>query len=123
MIISVVKTRRLQKQFSILRALGTPNSSIMSSVLVDVSVSMIFGIVIGSIVGLFLSFLLLEIPLAFLGVTTEIVWSRLPVYLVLPIPIITGIIFLSFMSAFVTTYLVTRKSLGSNLADDFRHIE
>ena len=40
LIISVVKTKRLQKQFSILRALGTPNSSIMSSVLVDIGVSM-----------------------------------------------------------------------------------
>jgi len=123
MIISVVKTRKLQKQFSILRALGTPNSSIMSSVLVDVGVSMIIGIVIGSLVGLFLSFLLLEIPLAFLGVTTEIVWSRLPVYLVLPAPIIAGIILLSFASAIVTTYIVTKRGLSTNLADDFRHIE
>jgi hypothetical protein len=123
MIISVVKTRRLQKQFSILRALGTPNSSIMSSVMVDVGVSMLVGIVIGAIVGLFLSLLLLQIPLAFLGVTTEIVWSRLPVFLVLPVPLITGIILLSFVSAFATTYLVTRKGLSSNLADDFRHVE
>jgi ABC-type lipoprotein release transport system permease subunit len=123
MIISLVKTRRLQKQFSILRALGTPNSSIMSSVLVDVGMSMLLGILIGSIVGLFLSLLMLQIPLAFLGVTTEIIWSRLPVFIVLPLPLLTGIIFLSFVSAFITTYLATRKGLSSNLADDFRHIE
>ncbi|MGY5855334.1 MAG: hypothetical protein RTS72_01955 [Candidatus Thorarchaeota archaeon] len=85
--------------------------------------SMILGIVIGSLVGLFLSFLLIEIPLAFLGVTTEIVWSRLPVFLVLPVPLIVGIILLSFVSAFVTTYIVTKRGLSSNLADDFRHIE
>ncbi|MFW9963530.1 MAG: FtsX-like permease family protein [Candidatus Sifarchaeia archaeon] len=123
MIISVVKTRTLQKQFSILRALGTPNSSIMRTVLLDIGVSIFLGILIGSIVGLFLSTLLLQIPLAFLGVTTEIVWSRLPVFLILPLPLLTGIILLSFLSAFVTTYLATRKGLGSNLADDFRHIE
>ena len=123
MIISVVKTRRLQKQFSILRALGTPNSSIMSAVLADVGVSMLLGIIIGSLMGLFLSLLLLQIPLVFLGVTTEILWSRLPVSLVLPVPLLTGIILLSFVSAFVTTYFVTKKSLNSNLADDFRHIE
>ena len=123
MIIAVVKTRRLQKQFSILRALGTSNPSIMHSVMVDMAVSMLLGILIGSIVGLFLSFLLLEIPLAFLGVTTEIVWSRLPVFLILPMPLLAGIVLLSFLSAFVTTYLATRKSLSSNLADDFRHIE
>jgi len=123
MIISAVKTRRLQKQFSIMRALGTRNRSIMSSVLVDVGLSMILGIFIGSIVGLFLSFLLLDIPLAFLGVTTEIIWSRLPVNLVLPVPLIAGIVLLSFGSAFFTTYLATRRGLSSNLADDFRQIE
>jgi ABC-type lipoprotein release transport system permease subunit len=123
MIISVVKSRRLQKQFSILRALGTPNSSIMYSVLVDTGVSMILGILIGSIMGLVLSLLLLQIPLAFLGVTSEIIWSRLPVFLVLPEPLLLAIIFLSFLSAFVTTYLATKKSLSSNLADDFRHVE
>ncbi len=123
MIISVVKTRRLQKQFSILRALGTPNSAIMSSVLFDVGVSMLIGILIGAIVGLVLTLLILQIPLAFLGVTTEIIWSRLPVILVLPVPLLIGIILLSFMSAFFTTYLATKRSLSSNLADDFRHIE
>jgi ABC-type antimicrobial peptide transport system permease subunit len=123
MIISVVKTRRLQKQFSILRALGTSNSSIMSSVLVDVGMSMLIGILIGSIVGLFLSLLMLQIPLAFLGVTTEIIWSRLPIFIVFPVSLLIGIILLSFMSAFFTTYLATRKGLSSNLADDFRHIE
>ncbi|MFW9805459.1 MAG: FtsX-like permease family protein [Candidatus Thorarchaeota archaeon] len=123
MIISVVKTRRLQKQFSILRALGTSNSSIMSSVLADINVSMFVGILIGSLVGLFLSLLLLQIPLAFLGVTTEIVWSRLPVALVLPVPLLAGIMILSFVSAISTTYFVTKKGLSSNLADDFRQVE
>ena len=84
---------------------------------------MFLGIVIGSVVGLFLSRLLLQIPLAFLGVTTEIVWSRLPVVLTLPAPLLAGVILLSFVSAFVTTYIVTRRGLSSNLADDFRHSE
>jgi ABC-type antimicrobial peptide transport system permease subunit len=123
MIISVVKTRRLQKQFSILRALGTSNSSIMASVIVDAGVSLLIGILIGALVGLLLSLLLLQIPLAFLGVTTEIVWSRLPVYLGLPFPLLAGILVLSLVSALSTTYIVTRRSLRSNLADDFRHTE
>jgi ABC-type lipoprotein release transport system permease subunit len=85
--------------------------------------SIFLGILIGSIVGLFLSLLMLQIPLAFLGVTTEIVWSRLPVFIALPMPLLASIILLSFVSAFATTYIVTRKSLNSNLADDFRHNE
>ena len=123
MIISLVKTQRLQKQFSILRALGTQNSSIMQSVLVDTGVSMVLGILIGSIIGLSLTLLLLQIPLVFLGLNAEIVWSRLPVYLVVPAPLILGIVVLSFSSAFITTYITTRKSLRSNLADDFRLVE
>lgn len=123
MIISVVKTRRLQKQFSILRALGTSNSSIISAVFVDTGVSMVLGMLIGSLIGFLLSSLLLQIPLAFLGVTTEIVWSRLPVYLVLPLPLLAGILILSLTSAFTTTYYVTNRGLNSNLADDFRHSE
>ncbi len=123
MIISIVKNRRLQKQFSILRALGTPNSSIMRSVLMDVGVSMILGILIGLIIGMFLSLLLLQIPLAFLGISAEIVWFQLPVILVLPLPLLVGIILLSFLSALTTTYIATKKSLESNLADDFRHNE
>ena len=122
-IISVVKTRRLQKQFSILRALGTSNSSIMSAVFVDTAVSLLLGVLIGTLVGLFLSSLLLQIPLVFLGVTTEIVWSRLPVYIALPVPLLVGILLLSFVSALATTYFVTKRSLSSNLADDFRHNE
>lgn len=123
MIISIVKNRRLQKQFSILRALGTPNSSIVRSVLMDTGIGLLLGILIGLMVGLFLSLLLLQIPLAFLGSTTEIVWFQLPVILVLPLPLLSGIILLSFLSAFATTYIATKKSLGSNLADDFRHNE
>jgi ABC-type lipoprotein release transport system permease subunit len=123
MIISVVKTRRLQKQFSILRALGTSNSSIMSAVFVDTGVSMLLGILIGSLVGLLLSSLLLQIPLVFLGITTEIVWSRLPVYLAFPLPLLIGILVLSFVSALTTAHFVTKRSLRSNLAEDFRHTE
>jgi ABC-type lipoprotein release transport system permease subunit len=123
MIISVVKTRRLQKQFSIMRALGTSNSSIMSAVFVDAGVSMLLGVLTGTLVGLLLSSLLLQIPLVFLGVTAEIVWSRLPVYLALPLPLLIGILILSFASALATTYFVTKRSLSTNLAEDFRHTE
>ncbi|TFG29066.1 ABC transporter permease [Candidatus Thorarchaeota archaeon] len=123
MIISLVKTRRLQRQFSILRALGTPNSSIMHASIVDIGVSMIQGILIGSIVGLILSRFVLQIPLAYLGLTTEIVWSRLPVFLSIPLPLLLGFIILSFSSAFITTYLATKKSLSSNLACDIRNTE
>jgi hypothetical protein len=96
---------------------------LFSLIYLDVGMSMLIGIRIGSIVGLFLSLLMLQIPLAFLGVTTEIIWSRLPIFIVFPVSLLIGIILLSFMSAFFTTYLATRKGLSSNLADDFRHIE
>ena len=90
---------------------------------VDAGVSMLIGISIGLFVGFLLSSLLLQMPLVFLGVTTEIVWSRLPVYLALPIPLITGILVLSLVSALITTYFVTKRGLSTNLADDFRHTE
>jgi ABC-type lipoprotein release transport system permease subunit len=123
MIISIVKTRRLQRQFSILRALGTPNPSIMRSVLADVCVSMFLGVLIGLMLGILMSLLVLQIPLAFLGFDTQISWSRLPVSMILPLPLLSSILFLSFLSAFVTTYAATKRGLSTNLADDFRLVE
>ena len=123
MIISIVKTRRLQRQFSILRALGTPNPSIMRSVLADVCVSMLIGVLIGLMLGILMSLLVLQIPLAFLGFDTQISWSRLPVFMILPLPPLSSILFLSFLSAFVTTYAATKRGLSTNLADDFRLVE
>ena len=119
-LISAVRSRKLQKQFSVLRAFGAQSSSVVFSVLLDTLLSVSAGCLIGLFVGVFLSSLMIQLPLAFLGLGGDVTWSRLPISLMIPFPIVVGIISLAFLASLIAVALVTKRSLSSNIADDFK---
>lgn len=123
LIVSIVRVRGLRKQFSVLRALGTPNKSIIISSITETSIGVLIAAAIGGTVGITLAFLLMNIPLLHMGVSTLTLWARLPVQLVLPLPLISAIIALSICVSLIATYLVLVRTLKLNIAEEIQYNE
>jgi ABC-type lipoprotein release transport system permease subunit len=121
MIVNVVRSRKLQKQYSILRAFGTNSFSVLASILLDTLIGVIIGCIIGLFVGFFLSSLILQLPLVFLGISGDILWSRLPISLIVPLDLLSIILVAAFISSIISVALATRRAFSRNIADDFRH--
>jgi hypothetical protein len=116
-IVAMVRTRNLQRQLSVLRALGTEKKDIISSVLLDTIIGLFVSSLIGSLIGLMLTALMLAVPLVYIGSTVTINWSRLPVLLAVPVPLLIGIVGCSLLFSLLTTYVVTERSLRGNIAE------
>ncbi len=123
LIVSVVRVRGLRKQFSVLRALGTPNRSIIIASIAETSIGVLIAAAIGGTVGITLAYLLMEIPLLHMGVSTLSLWARLPVQLVLPLPLISAIIALAIGVSLIATYLVLVRTLKLNIAEEIQYNE
>ena len=116
-IVAMVRTRNLQRQFSVLRALGTEKKDIISSVLTDTLIGLFVSSLIGSLIGLMLTTLMLSVPLVYLGSLVTIDWGRLPVLLAVPIPLLLTIMASSLFFSLIATYFVTERSLRGNIAE------
>ncbi|MFW9849599.1 MAG: FtsX-like permease family protein [Candidatus Thorarchaeota archaeon] len=121
MVVNVVRSRKLQKQYSILRAFGTNSSSVLASILLDTMIGILVGTIIGLFIGYYLTTLILDLPLVFLGVSVEILWSRLPISLAIPFGLLSLILIVAVVSSIVTVFISTKRALSRNIADDFRH--
>lgn len=122
-IVSIVKSRNLRKQYSVLRALGAQEKSIMMSTLADSTIGLCFSALIGLLLGLFLTLIVLQIPLVYTGISTTISWTRLPVVVSIPLTLVTGIVGTSFLFTLGSTYLVTRNTMSKNIAEEIQHSE
>jgi len=122
-IVSIVRVRGLRKQFSVLRALGSPNKSIISASLTETSIGVLIAAGIGGVIGLSLAFLLMNIPLVYMGASTLGLWSRLPVQLVLPLPLISVIVSLAIGASLIATYFVLVRTLKLNIAEEIQYNE
>ncbi len=122
-IVSIVRVRGLRKQFSVLRALGAPNKSILVASLIESGVGVLIAAAIGGTIGLSLSLLLMDVPLLYMGLSTTGLWTRLPIQLVVPIPLISAIIGISITVALVATYYVVARTLKLNIAEEIQYNE
>ncbi|TFG97688.1 hypothetical protein E4H12_07960 [Candidatus Thorarchaeota archaeon] len=122
-IVSIVRVRGLRKQFSVLRALGSPNKSIIFAMLAETSIGVMIAAGIGGTIGVTLAVLLMNIPLLHMGTATIGLWNRLPVQLVLPIPLISAIIGLAVGASLIATYYVTTRTLKLNIAEEIQYNE
>ena len=122
-IVSIVRVRGLRKQYSVLRALGAPNKSIIVASLIETGVGVLLAAIIGGTIGLCLALLLMNVPLLYMGLSTTSVWNRLPVQPVVPIPLISVIIGISFAVAFIATYYVVVRTLKLNIAEEIQYNE
>ncbi|MHA2204591.1 MAG: ABC transporter permease [Candidatus Thorarchaeota archaeon] len=120
-IVTTVRVRRLRKQFSVLRALGTENRSITTALLIDTSISILIAAAIGGLLGAAMSLIAINMPLAYLGAMTRTLWSRLPVTISLPVDLLGGILGISVVSALIAAYWVTSRALKQNIAEEIQY--
>ncbi|MHA1907510.1 MAG: FtsX-like permease family protein, partial [Candidatus Thorarchaeota archaeon] len=123
MIVATVRIRRIRKQISVLRALGTEDNSIMSSVLIDTSLGLIVAAAIGALIGLVLSYFAINMPLVYFGASTIGMWMRLPVIMAIPPDILGIILGCSVVSALIATFYVTSRTLKKNIAEQIQYAE
>ncbi|MGY5860512.1 MAG: hypothetical protein RTU63_14165 [Candidatus Thorarchaeota archaeon] len=122
-LVATMKIRSLRKQFSLLRALGVQPPSIIKVVLIDSTIGVVLGAIVGSLVGVLLTFIILRVPLTYLGLSTSVAWEGLPLLLSVPIPLIVGIVSVAIIFSLLATYGVIRRGLQSNIANDIQHSE
>jgi ABC-type lipoprotein release transport system permease subunit len=89
----------------------------------DSAIGVILGAIIGGIAGSILSFIVMQMPLTYLGLSAEVSWSRLPLVISVPFMLIVEILTLAALFSIVATYLVVRKGLQVNIAEDTQHSE
>jgi len=122
-LVVTMKVRNLRKHFSILRALGAQPKSLLRAMLIDTIIGVILGVVMGSIIGTILTYIILQIPLTYLGLSSEVTWERLPLVLSIPWPLIIGIVSIALIFSTIVSILVMRRGLHSNIANDIQHSE
>ena len=122
-LVSTMRVRSMRKHYSLLRALGTQPPSIVRVVLIDATIGVVLGAIVGGIVGTILTFIVLQLPLTYLGLSTTVSWDRLPLMISIPYPLILGIASLAIVFSLAATYGVIRRGLQSNIAEDIQHAE
>ncbi|MFW9795245.1 MAG: FtsX-like permease family protein, partial [Candidatus Thorarchaeota archaeon] len=122
-IVTSVRVRGLRKQLSVLRALGTESKSMIVAALADTTISLILAALIGGVIGIGLSYLVQNIPLLYMGNTTSQLWSRLPVMLIIPWPLIIMILGIAVTVSLAATYIVLVRTLNLNIAEEIQYTE
>jgi ABC-type antimicrobial peptide transport system permease subunit len=122
-LVMTAKVRKMRKHFSLLRALGTEPGSIIKAVTIDVAIGTALGICIGTAVGYLLTLIVLGIPVTYLGLSQQVSWHGLPVTVAFPFELILGIVIISFAVSVAATYLVMRRGLSIDIAEDLSAAE
>jgi ABC-type lipoprotein release transport system permease subunit len=122
-LILTAKVRGLRAQFSILRALGEKPTFLIEAFLIDSIIGIMLGAVVGGAVGYILTRLILQIPLTYLGLSTDVSWDRLPLVITIPWPLLIGIVGIALVFSVIITTQVMRRNLESNIAGDIQHSE
>jgi len=122
-LVATMKVRSMRKHYSLLRALGTQPPAIVRVVLIDATIGVALGAIVGGTVGTILTYIVLQLPLTYLGLSTAVSWDRLPLLIAIPIPLIIGIVALAIIFSLTTTYAIIRRGLQSNIAEDIQHAE
>jgi ABC-type lipoprotein release transport system permease subunit len=122
-IVALVKSRNLRKQYSVLRALGAKERSIVVAALVDSVIGIAFSAIVGLVIGLGLTAVILQMPLVYTGLSITIQWTRLPVFISIPQLLAGGILGSAFVFTLSSIYMVTRNVLSKNIAEEIQHNE
>jgi ABC-type antimicrobial peptide transport system permease subunit len=122
-IVTTVRVRVLRKQYSVLRALGTEPGSIVFAAISDTTIGLLLGALIGGGIGATLAFLLQSFPLLYMGITTSQLWSRLPVYLIIPWELVFAIVGIAVAVSLIATFVVLSRTLKLNIAEEIQYTE
>ncbi len=122
-IVTTVRVRGLRKQFSVLRALGTEPKSMIVAALTDTTIGLCLAALIGGVVGVGLAFILQNVPLLYMGITTSQLWSRLPIVLNIPWSLVFLIVGIAVTVSLIATYVVLIRTLKLNIAEEIQYTE
>jgi ABC-type lipoprotein release transport system permease subunit len=122
-IVSVMRVRGLRKQLSVIRALGAQNKSVIVASLAETSLGLLIAAIIGCTIGITLAYLLMNIPLLYMGTSTTVLWTRLPVFLQLPVVLIGGVVTVSVSISLLATYMILVRTLKLNIAEEIQYNE
>ncbi|MHA2386985.1 MAG: ABC transporter permease [Candidatus Thorarchaeota archaeon] len=122
-LVVTVKIRNLRKHFSLLRALGTDPSSIERAVIIDSILGTSFGLMTGVIVGLFVTVIMLQMPVMYLGLSSGVSWNLLPMTITIPYGLLGIIIGTALVFSILVTRAVIRKAMAVDIADDLKLAE
>jgi ABC-type antimicrobial peptide transport system permease subunit len=122
-IVTIVRVRGLRKQFSVIRALGAPNKSIIVASLAETSIGLLIAAGIGGSIGIALAYLLMNVPLLYMGTATLGLWGRLPVFLQIPFLLVGAIVTLSVIVSLLATYYILLRTLKLNIAEEIQYNE
>ncbi|MFX1483547.1 MAG: FtsX-like permease family protein [Promethearchaeota archaeon] len=122
-LVMTIKIRTMSKHFSLLRALGTESRSIIGSVLIDSVATVLMGGIIGCVTGLILTILAFQMPLNYLGLSTEVLWETLPLELSVPVALLASLVITAILASLFISYVIIRRKLVSNIAEDIQHSE
>ncbi|NHJ13559.1 MAG: FtsX-like permease family protein [Candidatus Thorarchaeota archaeon] len=120
-IIASVRMRSFRRQFSILRSLGAGEQSIIRTMLIEITLTVGLAAIAGAIVGGILVFIIKDIPLIYLGLSSSVSWNQLPLTLAIPIHLVAGVLMASFVVAIIVNYIMLVRSLRSNIAEDIQY--
>jgi ABC-type lipoprotein release transport system permease subunit len=122
-IVSIVRVRGLRKQLSVLRALGAPQKSVIIASLTETSIGLIMAALIGGTIGISLAYLLMNVPLLYMGTSTISLWSRLPVFLQIPFVLVAAVVAVSVSVSLLATYFILKRTLKLNIAEEIQYNE
>jgi ABC-type antimicrobial peptide transport system permease subunit len=122
-IASIVRVRGLRKQFSVIRALGAPNRSLIIASLTETSIGLLIAAGIGGSIGIVLAYLLMNVPLLYMGASTLGLWGRLPVFLQIPFLLVGAIVAVSVSVSLLATYFIQVQTLKLNIAEEIQYNE
>ncbi len=122
-IVTTLRSRKFSKQFSVLRALGTDNNSILVPMLIDLLLTLFYALLLGSVLGLILSVIALGMPLVYYPKATQIVWTRIPLLIIVPWVLLLSLIAVTILFSLGCSYLIISKQLRKNIAEDMKFVE
>ncbi|MFW9961021.1 MAG: hypothetical protein ACFFDV_08380 [Candidatus Thorarchaeota archaeon] len=122
-IVNIVRVRGLRKQFSVIRALGAPNKSIIIASLTETVIGLLIAAGIGGSIGITLAYLLMNVPLLYMGTSTLGLWGRLPVFLQIPFLLVGAIVAVSVSVSLLATYYIQVRTLNLNIAEEIQYNE
>ncbi len=122
-IVNIVRVRGLRKQFSVIRALGAPNRSIIIASLTETIIGLLIAAGIGGAIGITLAYLLMNVPLLYMGTSTLGLWGRLPVFLQIPFVLVGFIVAVAVSVSLLATYFIQVRTLKLNIAEEIQYNE
>jgi ABC-type lipoprotein release transport system permease subunit len=122
-IVTYEKNKRMSKQYSILRALGTDPGTVGFAVMIDVLIAVGFSCIAGAAVATVMVIMVIHTPLVYLSASLPLDWDVLPISIAVPWLGLAAVLAIAFLFSIISTLALTRRMLRVSIAEDIGHAE